>query len=416
MKFIYHYIAILSLLFIGLTALGQDELTPYLKTAAENNPSLKAKFNDYMAAMAHVPQVGALPDPVIAFGIFSLPVETRVGPQQFNASLTQMFPWFGLLSAQEDLASERAKTKWEIFQDTKSKLFYDVKTTYYHLYFIDRSIFSAQENIEILQTFRQLALIKFESGKSSAVDELRIEMELADLQNKLAYLSDTKQQLQVQFNNLLNVHADAEVNIPVTLWADELIDNKPALLDSISNQNHQLKQIEHRMFVWEKQEIVAQKTGMPDFVFGLNYIAVGKSDNPNLPASESGKDALMLPTIGISLPINRKKYKAMVEEALKSLDAAGFEKEEKRNQLSTLFEISYRDYEDAKRRVILYEKQKRMANQAMDILLAEYSTDGTDFEEVLRMERKVLNYQLELHKARSDQNTAFAFISYLKGN
>ncbi len=416
MKFVYNYIAIFGLLFISLTAQGQSELNPYLKIAAENNPGLKAKFSDYMASMAHVPQVGALPDPVIAFGVFSLPVETRVGPQQFNASLTQMFPWFGLLNAQEDVATAHAKTKWEVFLDTKSKLFYDVKTTYYNLYFVDRSISSAQENIEILQTFQQLALIKFESGKSSAVDELRIEMELADLENKLAYLNDTKQQLQVQFNNLLNVQVDAEVNIINTLWADELADLKPVLLDSISNQNHQLKQIEHRMLVWEKQEEVAQKTDMPDFVFGLSYIAVGKSDNPNLPASESGKDALILPTIGISIPINRKKYKAMVDEALLNLDAVGFEKEEKTNQLSTIFEICYRDYQDAKRRIKLYEKQVRLAHQAMDILLAQYSTDGTDFEEVLRMERKVLNYQLELHKARSDQNTAFAFISYLKGN
>jgi len=395
---------------------AQSELEAYLKTAAENNPGLKSKFKNYMAAMEKIPQVGALPDPNIAFGYFVSPVETRVGPQQFKASLTQAFPWFGLLNAKEDVATALAKSKLEIFEEAKSKLFYDVKSSYYNLYFIIKGIAITQENIDILFTFKQLALIKFEAGKASAVDELRVEMEIADLENQLAYLQDSKYVMQVKFNNLLNVEDENEIISPETLWQDSLIITRSELMDTISSQNHRIKEITHRILAWEEQKIVAKKMGKPDFMIGVDYTSVGQSSNPALSSSENGKDAFMLPKVSISIPLYRKKYKAMVKEAAYKMEATSLEKEDKINHLSTLFEMGYKDFRDGNRRIKLYEAQLKLAKNALDILLAEYSTDSKNFEEVLRMERKVLKYELELDKARSDKNAAIAFIYYLMGN
>ena len=63
----------------------------------------------------------------------------------------------------------------------------------------------------------------------------------------------------------------------------------------------------------------------------------------------------------------------------------------------------------------LYKHLLMLSVQARDILLADYTSAGIDFEEILRMERKILKYALELEKARADQNTAVAYINYLMG-
>ena len=85
-----HIIYILFLL--PFTSFAQGIPEQYLTTAAENNPELKARFNEYMAALEQVPQVKSLADPRIAFGYFIQPVETRVGPQNAKISIDQMFP------------------------------------------------------------------------------------------------------------------------------------------------------------------------------------------------------------------------------------------------------------------------------------------------------------------------------------
>lgn len=405
----------LFLLVTSTMGWSQGELDNYLETSAENNPGLKAKFNDYMSAVQKVPQVRGLPDPVLAFGYFISPLETRVGPQKFKASLTQVFPWFGTLTESENASTELANSKLELFEEAKSKLFYDVKSAYYNLYYIQKGIDITNENMDILNIFKQLALIKFEAGKASAVDEIRIEMEIADLENQLAYMIDSKYQMQVQFNNLINVETQSQIVIPDSLWEDELAFDRTQLLDSIIAQNHSIKQIEHRILSWESQESSSRKKGGPNFILGLDYTAVGKSGNPNIDPGEDGKDAWLIKA-GITIPLYRNKYNGLVAEATYQIETGGFEKADKKNQLSSLFEVGYKDFKDGERRIKLFENQLKLSKKALDILLAEYSTDSKNFEEVLRMERKVLNYGLEMDKAKIDKNAAVAFIDYLLGN
>ncbi len=98
------YNIIIGILFLLISSMvsAQDDLVGYLQTSAQNNPGLKARFNEYLAALEVAPQVKSLPDPQLAFGYFIQPVETRVGPQQFKISVSQMFPWFGTLKAKEN--------------------------------------------------------------------------------------------------------------------------------------------------------------------------------------------------------------------------------------------------------------------------------------------------------------------------
>ena len=413
MRAIYNIIIIiLSLLVLNVHA--QTELDNYLNIGAENNPGLKAKFLEYNAALEKVPQVGTLPDPTISFGYFISPVETRVGPQQAKFGITQMFPWFGTLNAQEDVVIERAKAKYEVFEEAKSKLFFDIKAAYYNLYFVQKGIAITRENIAILNTFQQLALIKVETGKSSVVDEMRVEMEKNELENQLAYLLDTKWVLEVNFNKLLNQPIETSIVVPDDLWDESLAYSKEILLDSISNQNHMIKQLDFKMASFQKQEIAAHKMGGPKISVGMDYILIGNSDNP-MAGNESGKDAILFPKIGITVPLYRKKYKAMINEASLNIEATQYQKEDKQNQLTILFEKGYKEYKDGDRRIVLFQKQLKLAEKSLAILLTSYSNNGQNFEEVLRMERKVLKYALELDKAKADKNAAVAFINYLTG-
>ena len=409
------YILTAFILFGNLTVQAQDMLESYLEEAARNNPGLKSRFNEYMAALEKLPQVGSLPDPQITFGYFIQPVETRVGPQRARISASQMFPWFGTLAAKKDAASEMAKSKYEMFEEAKSRLFYEVKSGWYNLYFTQKAIDITLENIDILNTFRRLALIKVEFGLSSSVDVYRVEMEIGDLENQLAFLKDDYYSMQIGFNNLLNVDRDRLVNIPDTLMDVEFNLTHEAALDSLRSDNHQVLQLEFREATYQKQEIAARKMGNPGFMIGVDYLVVGKSSNPMADPSESGRDAVVFPMVGIIVPLYRQKYTAMVKEAVLLQESAENEKIDKINALETSFETVNRDYQDADRRIPLYHEQSDRALKSLNILQTAYETDGKNFEEILRMERQLLKYKLELEKARTDKSAAVAFMDYLTG-
>ncbi len=409
-------IIISILLAITGTLSAQEILDRYLQTAANNNPALKAKFNEYMASLEVVPQVGALPDPQLAFGYFIMPVETKNGPQQAKISLNQMFPWFGTLNVKEDVVLNMAKAKFEDFEEIKSNLFFEVKSSYFDLYFIKQSIYITIKNIRILETFKNLALIKIEAGTSSGVDELRVEMELADLENSLALLKDNWFVNIIKFNNLLNIDDNSLVEIPDTLWTDDLAYSRQAVLDSLKLNNHQVLNLKYMINSFQSKEKLAKKNGLPNISIGIDYIAIGVSGNAMTDASQNGKDAILFPKIGITIPLYRKKYTAMVKEAVFMQQATEDKKTDKINTLESVFEKGYSAYLDADRRIVLFQKQLQLAVKAISILESEYATNGRNFEEILRMEKRVLKYSLELEKARADKQASIAFINYLMGN
>ena len=382
-----------------------------MQTAAQNNPALKAKFNEYMASLEKVPQVGALPDPNIAFGYFIQPVETRVGPQQVKISASQMFPWFGTLSARENSAESLAKANYELFEEAKSKLFYDVKATYYNLFFTEKAIDITLDNIEILASFKRLANIKVESGSASAADAYRIEMEINDLENQLALLRDNSNLLKVKFNKLLNVDEPFNIRIEENLPGEELLSREKEM-DSILVNNHALASFNHQLEELEHSEKSASKERLPQFSVGLEYAVTGKG---NSTVNNAGQDAFVFPMVGITIPLYQKKYKAKVQEVVYLHEAKNFEKLNKENTLTVLFESVWNDYLDAGRRLELYRTQTGLAQKSLSILESNYTTNNMNFEELLRMERKLLKYDLELQKAAVDKEVAVAFIQYLKG-
>ncbi len=404
-------IIILSL-FLALTSpmFAQDMLNKYLETAAKNNPGLKAKFNAYNASLQKIPQVGTLPDPTLAFGYFILPVETKNGPQHLKVSFSQMFPWFGTLASRENVLASVAKAKYELFEDAKSKLFFDVKSTYFALYYIQKQMDITLENIKILDKFKRLALIKIQSGTASSVDAMRVELEINDLENSLLLLKDKWLLNTVKFNNLLNIDNNSNIRIPKTLWETDLKYAKQTVMDSLSNNNHQVKSLVLLKESFAHKEYLAKKQAMPNILLGADYTSIGKSgSSPN-----AGQDALMF-KVGISLPLYRKKYKAMVNETVFLQEVAQNKKQDKINVLETLSEKAYTEYSDAQRRINLYKKQSKLAKRMSKLLENEYANSGKKFEEVLRIERKTLNYAIALEKAKADKQASIAFINYLMG-
>ena len=99
---------------------------------------------------------------------------------------------------------------------------------------------------------------------------MRVEMEINELENQLAYLVDSKWALEVQFNKLLNQSIENSIITPDLLWDKNLDLSKDVILDSILNQNHLVKQLDFKIASWRNQEVVAKKLGAPKLSIGVD--------------------------------------------------------------------------------------------------------------------------------------------------
>ena len=387
--------------------INAQSLDEYLKIAAENNPALKAKFKTYEASLEKVNQVGSLPNPTLDFGYFISPIETRVGPQQAKIGVMQMFPWLGTLNAKEEIVANMAKAKYELFEAEKKQLFFQVKQLWFEFYELQQSIIIIQENLKILDSYESLATQKFKTGsKSGMVDVLRIQMEIEELKNKQLLLEDKLNVKKNAFNNLLNRESSTLIELPNTQEVLSIVETKEQLNDTIISENNQLKSLALKQEAFNSSSKLAKKQGLPMIGIGLNYFLIGKSE---MAVPESGKDAIM-PMVSVSIPIFRKRYKAQYNEAILNAESVELQIENYQNKLNTELEITWVTYDDANRRIQLYNNQNLKAEQALGIIVSSYTNSGKDFEEILRIQRMMLGYNLKIIQAIKENNVAVAQI------
>ena len=450
-----------------------DSLLQYLEIAAKNNPTVLQKFSEYQAALQKIPQVGSLSDPELSLGVFLKPMELVNGNQVADIRLMQMFPWFGVLKNAKDEMSLMANAKFEIFRDAKLQVFYDVQRTWYELYKIQKDISISEENIEILKTIERLALVRFKSastgsagttssnkgmssgssqtsiagssgmqtmgvgqgnpgssasnqpaasiqsasmGSSSVssglVDLYRIQIEAGDLENNIALLKNQEQSIIARFNGYLNRPPVSPVSTGETLSADSLGISLIVVSDSILTKNPMLSMLE-----FEKQSIDARKKmvtrmGYPMVGVGLNYTLISKTQFPMGMSSMNGKDMLM-PMMTVTLPIYRKKYIAMQKEADMLSTSASQNYQATANSLQTEYYQAVQLYQDAQRRIKLYENQYQLASKTFDLILKSFSTSSSGLTDVLRVRQQTLDYELKRVEAVADFNTAIAWLKRL---
>lgn len=459
----------LILFLITGNAISQS-LDDYLIIAAENNPNLKSKYFQYQSALERVPQVGALPDPEVSFGIFIVPMERYIGNQVAEISIMQMFPWFGTLSAAQDEMTLMAKARYEEFNEAKSMLFYEVRANWYALQLLEKEISIAKENIELLKTMEQIAISRFRSGgqsgggsgsggmrssggqnsttsadgmggmgmqgqpasgntpsrsapqmggaesmggsSGSMIDVLRVQMEINELQNSLALLEDSKMPLIAQFNRLLNRNKHELVILSDSITAAQMPIPVNEIPENIKDNNPMLKMLEEEEAAFIARGKMNRKMGLPMIGLGLQYdVFQPRAHNESM---MNGKD-MWMPMATVTIPLWRKKYTASVRESDYMRMAVVEQKQEVSNQLMVSYEEALKDFRDADRRVKLYREQTSLANQALNILIAQYTTEGSNFEEVLRMQQQLLDYRLKYLDALIDGNIAVAMMEQLMG-
>jgi outer membrane protein TolC len=320
----------ISLLILSLNSYSQDSLSVYLELAAKSNPGVKASFNQYLAALEKVPQVGSLPDPQAALGFYLKPMELVNGNQVGNISVMQMFPWFGTLKSAKDEASLMAKAQFELFQENKAGLFYNVKVSWYQMVKYKHEIALTKQNIALLESIEKLTLVKFQSpaGSSSGssygsamqgtptiqgnsggmsgmnnqqaisnqpqsntamptgaspgmgskptglADVLQVRMEILDQKNQLSLLTDKLKTEEANFNSLLNRDQTSEIDIPDSLKMETLSVSALSVADSILSNNPMLAMFDAEGQSYSAMAEKARKMGLPMIGVGLNYMVI----------------------------------------------------------------------------------------------------------------------------------------------
>ncbi len=377
---------------------------------------------------------------------------------------------FGVLRNAKDEMSLMAQARYETFRDAKLQVYYDVQRTWYELNKVKQNIRVSEKNIDLLRTIERLAVVRFKvgpSGNSSAPsgptttpafgtssssgsagmntmgggsgssagsasnqattrmwgssmgsssgglglsDVYRIQIEIGDLQNSISLLKNQLNTVSAQFNSYLNRPQATSISVPDSIELESFDPSLLGITDSILANNPMLGMLQLEQQSLEARKQMVTRMSYPMVGVGLNYSLINDSEMSTL--EMNGKDMVM-PMITATIPIYRKKYKSMRDEAeyLKSANIQNYQAVA--NALQVEYYQALQLYQDAIRRTQLYADQNELASKSLDIMFKSFASSGASLTDILRVRQQTLDYEYRQAEAAADYNTSVAWLKRL---
>ena len=248
------------------------------------------------------------------------------------------------------------------------------------------------------------------AGGSGLADLYRIQIEISDLENNIESLKSQLRTTTARFNSYLNRPSLSPVYLPDDLLPDSIGSSLQSVNDSMLTRNPMLGMLTYEQQSLEARKKMVTRMGYPMMGLGVDYSIISKSAMST--SSMNGKDMIM-PMATLTLPIYRKKYNAMKSETefLKTANKENYKATA--NSLHADYYEAIQLFQDAQRRMKLYDSQSKLTKKTLDIMLKSFSTASSSLTDVLRVRQQTLDYDFKQTDAIADYNSAFAWMQRL---
>lgn len=390
-------------------------LQDYLRYASLNNAALKSKFHQWKAEVEQIPQARTLPDPKFTYGYFIEEVETRVGPQRQRFEIMQSFPWFGVLEARTDMAAAKAKAAYKRYHAQKLNLFRDVKHTFYEYSYLAKAIDITNENLELLTYFEQIARQRYATSITSHPDIIRVQIELAVLDDRLKSLRELRPAITTKLNSILNRPVSTELPWPKTAEYQPVSIDFEQLYTKMIQNNPDLQALAYEIEAVRNSEKLAKKKSYPNLSLGVSYIETTHARASGMHIDDNGKDPI-IGMVSLNLPIWTDSYKAAERQAQAQRLQKTSEKTQMENTLASNARQLLYEFEDSERKIRLYQdviipKTKEMLTASQ----TAYKAGTIDSLSLIDAQRTLLKYQLYYERLISENSQKLASLEMLAG-
>ena len=413
---------------LAVQGLGDDDDLDYyvsdprledlIREAIEGNPQSRVMLSEYRASIQKIPQVTALPDPMMTFTQFIRSPETRVGPQTQSLTVSQRFPWFGTLDLQGKVAVREASAKYEQYRAYERQIAERVKDAFYELSYVDRSSEIASEEQLVLEYYEQLAQTRYATGAGLQHEVIKVQTEITRVINRREILSEQRDAAVSRLNTLRGGRPEEPIS-PV-----EPVELPALMLDlqslyAVGEANR--PELRAALDEIEQNELgveLSRKSYWPDLTFSAGLINVdGREDRAGraLPPPDNGKNIYNF-SVGINIPIRRDKYRAAELAAGERVVAGRDRYDVIANEMRFEIRTQANRIETLTRQLDLYERVLiPQADSALRSVETAYETGLTDALDLLDSERVLLDIRLAEARFESDYMKALSRLEFALG-
>ncbi|MDH5592331.1 MAG: TolC family protein, partial [Gammaproteobacteria bacterium] len=327
---------------------------------------------------------------------------------QLQFGISQRIPYPGKLALKEQIASYRAKAANSNVEEMHLQLNRDVKTLWWRLFYLDRSLEVNTINKTLLRQFIEIAQTKYKVGQGLQQDVLLAQLELSKLLDRDIQLASRRKQESARLNALLNQPTDQTVQLPSlsNIEVDlPVLKSSSAVFQLAKDNRPSLATQRWLIDAATEQKKLAERDLLPDFNIGASY-GIRQGDNPN---GDQRSDLFSL-KVGITMPLfAERKQKKAISQRHSEVKQQQYALQDQWLTIQADIAATIADYERATEQVVLFKTGVLpQARQTVASMLAGYQVNKVDFLNLIRAQITLYNYETNLWQTISEAKSALA--------
>ncbi len=372
------------------------------------NPMLRVARLRADAARARVPQMGAPPDPVVAFRLGNRPLDGFGAGERMTMNTLQFqqtLPWPGKLGFAEARAAHLAGAEELAVLDAEAALVRRVKAVYFELAFEDRALDIMRDTRDLLREFLDVSNTLYAVGAGLQNDVLQAQVAVATMSEDITAAEQTRLAMAARLNALLGREPERHVGALELPGAGEPLPGVKDLMALAAERRPALRAARERIRAAESAYEGARRALYPDVRLGADY-----AHRPQF------ADMLSF-SVGVSIPLwAGSRQLPMRDEAFARRAAEEAAELELLNETYARIAEARAESDRALRLHDLYATSiLPQARAAVESSLSAYRVGEVDFMTLVQSELTVNRYEIERVRLTAAYHTAVAEIEALLG-
>lgn len=390
-------------------------LDDLLKQALERNPQIRAAGQQADASSFRIPQEKSLPDPMVSLGLKNMGFpQFTVGKEIMSGiglSFSQAIPFPGKLRLKGEIAEKAFERQKQVRDSVVLGVLKEVKTAYFELYALHKSIAILQEQRSLMQKAQELTETMYSVGTGVQSDVLKAQVEVSRMDEMITPMAEMIKTLNARLNLLLDLPADDPVGMPQDQGVESLSVSLDEIKQAAGANSPMVKEASLMVEEGTKMVDLSRKERSPNFVVEGGWDFKGRL---------TGMYEVM---VGVEIPLYLKTKQAkMLEESLARLASSKSGLSSTRNDVAFMLTEDFLKAKSAENLIKLY-KDRIIPQAALTVesSMAGYQVGKADFLALLSDINTLFSYKMAYYRelvglwssiARLEESSAMEIVNW----
>ena len=397
---------------------GKFTLATLETLALLRSPRVKAAENRLRASFEAFSQVQNLDEILRQYTAFTEGLKTGIGPMKGKDPVAMKFPFPGVLSLKGQIANQEVKAAREDLETARRDTVTAARIVYSNLLFTHKAQKIMAETIGLLRDLEAVATSRYETGRTSFQDVVRIRIKREILVEELITLREKQRNLESKIHEILYLARDIKLGFPKAVRPVGEIPTQQTLSKIAHEHRQELRRLRARVGKMERMIEMAETMVLPRYTLNLSLYedeavtkvgsAATKNTFPTSIEVSRGAGLPKMPWYGFEdayLRETRQKLNGLRQD-LKQAEAATADR----------VRVSWFEVDRSRREMFLFsDKVVNLSKSALDVTTRGYESGNVLFADVIASYTLWLDANLSLARQQRNFGVAWAELEQTVG-